>query len=328
MSVMTGRIASVLAPGSLLIGCLLALGALAGGTVHSQARTRIAVTPAAAALVDQKLAAAAPTGAEAAAFEEIPAPALRFRVDDARATRAPWVDSNGWRFQRGMKKANYAKLPAGAAALAAAEAFVFDADAILNPDAKDAEPLGKMLAFLGPLEQPRLPQLANIEVVDDRSPAMGEVLNLLTRRNLLYRAVAAPTNQLDLTVKLGTPDFPAEAAANPYEFAAKVRAKLGDDKRLVRLYGSSTAVARLEGDGKRARLYLLDYGGPRDRGMGAGDVQSLRVRVAGRYRPAKVSLYDAKPEAQLTDVENPGNSTEFWVPAFTTLAVIDLAPLK
>ena len=66
----------------------------------------------------------------------------------ARATNVPWIDSNGWRFQRGIQKANYAKLPAGSAPLAAAEAFTFDVDAILNPDPADVEELGKMLRFL------------------------------------------------------------------------------------------------------------------------------------------------------------------------------------
>jgi hypothetical protein len=58
------------------------------------------------------------------------------------------VDSNLWRFQRGLKKANYAKLPAGSAPLAAAEAFAFRADAIPNPDSAGIAELGKVLAFL------------------------------------------------------------------------------------------------------------------------------------------------------------------------------------
>ena len=63
-------------------------------------------------------------------------------------------------------------------------------------------------------------------------------------------------------------DFPAEAAANPYEFAARVRAKLGDDRRLVRLYGTSTVIARLTGDKSRARLYLLSFGSRRQQDAG------------------------------------------------------------
>ena len=184
-------------------------------------------------------------------------------------TTAPWIDSNGSRFQRGIQKANYAKLPAGSAPLAAAEAFTFNVDAILDPDPSDVEDLGKMLRFLKTHDQPPLPVMANIGVVDDRSPVLGEVLNLLTRSNLLYRVVSAPDRTLDLTLQLGTVDFPREAAANPSDFAARVRAKLGDDKRLVRLYGTSTVVAHLIGDGKQARLYLLSYGGRRPQQGGA-----------------------------------------------------------
>ena len=35
--------------------------------------------------------------------------------------------------------------------------------------------------------------MANIGVVEDKSPALDEVLNMLTRRNLLYRVVPRPT---------------------------------------------------------------------------------------------------------------------------------------
>src|SRR5207249_425247 len=213
---------------------------------------------------------AAPTGAEAAAIQEVPAPGIRFRANEAAATTSPWVDSNGWRFQRGLKKANYTKLPAGAAPLAAAEAFTFAADAIFNPDPADVQDLGKMLQFLKSAAEEaafsNLPAMANIAVVDDKSPLMDEVLNMLTRRNLLYRVVPAPDRKLDLTVQLGSKDFPKESAQDPSDFAARVRAKLGDDRRLVRLYGTSTVIAHLTGDGKHARLYLLSY----TRGGGRG----------------------------------------------------------
>jgi hypothetical protein len=286
--------------------------------------TRIAVTSVAASLVDKGLAKAAPAAADLSAFEEVPPPALRFRIDNARATRAPWVDSNAWRYFRGLSKANYAKLPAGSAPLAAAEAFMFDVDAVLNPDPKDLEPLAAMLEFLQARQQPAMPALANIEVVDDGAPAFGEILNLMTRRNLLYRVVPKAQGKLDLTVQIGSKEFPAADAANPYEFAAKVRDKLGDDKRLIRLYGTQTTIARLTSDGTRARLCLLEYGAARDRNMGGGADQTLRVRLLGKYRPVKFAAFGAKADATLTDVENPDGATEFWVPAFTTIAVIDL----
>ena len=302
---------------SLLLACLAVAG-----------YGRIYVTNTASSLVEQSLAAPAPTGSESAAFEQVPAPGIRFQANLAQATTAPWIDSNAWRFERGIKKANYDKLPAGSALMAAAEAFTFNVDAILNPDPADVPELGKLLRFLKSLDQPPMPVMANIGVVDNKSPALDEVLNMLTRRNLLYRVVPAPDGKLDLTVQLGTKDFPTESAQDPSDFAARVRAKLGDEKRLVRLYGTNTVVAHLTGDGKRARLYLLSYarGGGRGRGagQGGGGFQGIRIRVLGRYQPVQFAGYGAPGDGKLADVENPGNTTEFWLPPFNTCAVIDL----
>jgi hypothetical protein len=74
-------------------------------------------------------------------------------------------------------------VPAGSASLAAAEAFVFNVDAIINPDPKDLEDLGKMLRFLKANERPPLPEMVNIGVVGSPSPVLDEVMNLLTRRD-------------------------------------------------------------------------------------------------------------------------------------------------
>jgi hypothetical protein len=282
---------------------------------------RFYVTDAASRLVEQGLAGAAPTGADAPAFEEIPAPSVRMQANESQATTAPWIESNGWRFARGIRKANYSKLPAGSATLAAAEAFTFGVDAILNPDPADVSELAKLLGFLKTLDQPSMPAMANIGVVDDKSPQMAEVLNMLTRRNLLYRVVPASDRKLDLTVQPGTKDFPADAAKNPSDFAARVREKLSDDKRLVRLYGTNTTIVRLTGDGKRARLYLLTYGRSRSQ-------QGLRIRVLGRYTPVNFAGYGTAEGAKLADVENPGDATEFSVPAFNICAIIDLEAVK
>ena len=317
---------------SLGVVCVAALTAVALGAPPEA--TRFYVTDTASSLVQAGLAAAAPTGAEAAAFQEVPAPGVRMVANDAQSTTAPWIDSNGWRFQRGLQKAHYAKLPAGSAPLAAAEAFTFNVDAILNPDPGGRRGTRTHAAFpegpgpaaaAGPGQHRRRRRWIAV---------MGEVLNLLTRRNLLYRVVAAPDRALDLTVQLGTADFPKQSAENPSDFAARVRAKLGDDKRLVRLYGTSTVIARLTGDGKRARLYLLSYGGRRgggggDRGARGGpQAQGIRVRVLGRYQPTRVAAFGAPPDAALIDVENPGNTTEFSVPSFNTVAIIDLSAAR
>jgi hypothetical protein len=299
-----------------LIGAVLSLAA-----DSPAGRSRLYVTQAGSSLVDQGLASAAPAAADIAAYTPVPAPGVQFQANQAQATTSPWVDSNASRFLRGVRKANYTKLPAGSAPLAAAEAFAYRIDAVLNPDPADVQELGKVLAFLKSQEQPALPALANIGVVDDGSPTMAEVLNMLTRRNLLYRVVPKPDPKLDLTVQLGAPDFPKEAAANPSDFAARVREKLGDDKRIVRLYGTNTTIAHLAGDGKRARLVLLSYSRNRTQ-------QGARIRVLGRYRPTKFAAYGTAPDAQLTDVENPGGATEFSVPLFSTIAIVDLEAVK
>src|SRR5688572_2383562 len=295
-------------------------GLLARAAMQPAAPSKLYLTAAASSLVEQGLAAAAPAGPDAASYQEIPSPGVRYLPNVARATNVPWIDSNGWRFARGIRKVSYTKVPAGSASLAAAEAFVFDVDAIINPDPKDLEDLEKMLRFLKANEQAPLPDMVNIAVVDSPSPLFNEVLNLLTRRNLLYKVVPAPDRTVDLNVQLGTPDFPAEAAANPYEFAARVRAKLGDDKRLVRLYGTDRVIARLTGDKSRARLFLLSFGSRRQQNAGAqagapsarlerAGVEAIRVRVQGRYQPEKFAVFGADPEAKLGDLRHPGTTT-------------------
>jgi hypothetical protein len=144
---------------------------------------------------------------------------------------------------------------------------------------------------------------------------------MLTRRNLLYRVVPAPDRRL-LTVRLGSADFPRESAKNPSDFAARVREKVGDDNRLVRVYGTNTVIVHLTGDRDRARLFVLSYSGNR-RGQGRSQ-QNVRIRVLGRYKPASFAAFGAAPDAKLMDVENPGNTTEFSLPAFTTCAIVNL----
>ena len=137
-------------------------------------------------------------------------------TNEAQATTAPWIESNAlavpaWPPKGPLREAAR-RVPRR---FAAAEAFTFGVDAILNPEPADVPELGKMLRFLKTQPQPSMPAMANIGVVDDESPAMDEVLNMLTRRNLLYRVVPAPDRKLDLTVQLGSKDFPKEAQRTP-----------------------------------------------------------------------------------------------------------------
>jgi len=284
------------------------------------AQLRLHAGPAASGLVSQGLLAAMP--ADASGFQGVPPPGLRSVRNDAQATIAPWVDSNGWRFQRGLRRVNYEKLPAGASPLAAAEAFTFGVDAIVNPDAADLEELGRLLAFLKTNSRPVMPTIANIGVVDDGSPELGEVLNMLTRRNLLYRVVPKGDRSLGVTVEVGMPAFPRDVLTNPSDFVARVREALGDDRRSVRVYGTSTVIAHLTGDDTRARLHLLSYSRNRSQA-------SIRVRVLGSYQPTAVAAFGAPAGAALADVRQPeAGATEFSVPAFNTIAIVDLDRMR
>lgn len=301
---------------------------LFAGAGNPPPRVSFYVTAAAVRLIDQGLALAASSATDAATFQQVPSPGIRFQMNEAQATTAPWIESNAWRFRRGIRKANYAALPAGAAPMAAAEAFTFGVDAILDPDPGDLQELEEMLRFLKGHDQPAMPVMANIAIVDDRSDAMEEILNMLTRRNLLYDVVSAPNRRHDLTVQLGTQNFPRESADDPSDFAARVRAMLGDDKRLIRVYGTNTTIAHLTGDGRKARLFLLSYARRRDGRGRAQPPQEIRIRVRGRYRPTGFAAYSASDDAKLADVENLGSVTEFTVPPFRILAIVDLGPLK
>ena len=251
-----------------------------------------------------KAAGVCATAADPASLVKLPAPGVQFRPNIATASTAPWVDTNGWRLQRLAGKPVYYEAGKGKAALSAAEAFMFGADALIRVLPDDLKSMAEMLAYLKKAGVVSLPALVNIGLVDDGSAIAGEAMNLLTRRNLLFRIVKQPDPKLDLNVQPGAKD------ANPAEFAARVRQKLTDAKRLVRVYGSETVIVRLEGDGRRARVHLLNYG--RDR------LEGLRVRVRGNYR--KVEMLGA----EALDVVAGGGAIEFSVPALAVYAVADL----
>lgn len=252
-------------------------------------------------------------------FEKVPPPDIEMKRSVASATTVPWIDANGWRFERGLKKALYAELPAGCGALAAAEAFAYGVEAILAPAREDMAAVRRMLDFLARVRRPPLPPRANVGVIDDGSNEIGEVLNLMSRRNLLYRVVRKADPSLDLNVQVGSRQFPRSAVEDPNDFAARVREKIGDDKRLVRLFGSYTVIARLTGDERTARLFLLNYS--------RRPAQEVRVRVRGRYTSA--TLHEAHdPDQRVTDVLVEPGAIEFTAPSITTLAVIDLETKK
>ncbi len=248
-------------------------------------------------------------------FVKLPAPGVEYRTNVAAATSMPWVDANGWRIGRDGRREYYYDVPWRRSALAAAEAYVYSADAVVHPDPRDLSSFGQMLAFLKSVDRPTMPPLANIGIIDDGSEDTGEVLNLLSRRNLLYQIVQVPDPKYDLNVQIGTKEFPKEEALDPSAFATLVRQRVTDGKRLLRIYGSEVLLGRVNGDGERVRVHLINYGG--------GKVDGLRVRVLGSYRHGKLAAFGIQNPV-LTDYELTDGGTEFTIPEMGAYAVVDL----
>jgi len=251
----------------------------------------------------------------AAKFVKLPAPGVQYKMDEAAATSLPWVDANGWRMARDGSHAYYYSVPWRKATLAAAEAFANGVDAAVHLDPRELAAFGKMLAFLRGIEIPPLPVMANIGFIDDGSDQTGEVMNLMARRNLLFRVVSAPDPHCDLNVQIGTEEFSQDDAADPFAFATLVRKKLTDEKRLVRLYGSDVVLARMNGDATRVRVHLINYGG--------GKVDGLRVRVRGEYAQGQLAAFGIQNTA-LADFGIADGGTEFTIPSMNVYAVVDL----
>src|SRR5262245_11319405 len=144
------------------------------------------------------------TPAEWTALEEASAPGVDRQVQVASATRSPYLVANGWRFiRKGSAKYRYS-LPPAKAPLAAAEAYAYGVDATFQLETGDLGPLGKMLTFLREIPQADLPGVADLAVVDDQHGLVGEVMNLLARRNLLFTAVSAPDARYPINIRVGS----------------------------------------------------------------------------------------------------------------------------
>jgi len=250
---------------------------------------------------------------------KLQAPGLRSRADVASASVRPWVFANGWRFLRKPGDRYWGDVPAGRAALAAAEAFAYGADAVLAIDPADLGTFGQMLAFLSSVPESALPAAADIAVVDDGSPPVGEVLNLMARRNLLFEVVQKETPDVALNVRIGSKEFPRKEAQNPESFALSVRRLLTDEKRSVRLYGSEVVLARLTRDAGHARLHLLNYGGR--------PIDGLRVRLLGSWVPAEALAFGQGRQPAEEVVTN-GGATEFSLGTMGPYAIVDLTAAK
>ena len=277
---------------------------------------RVCVPPAqVAAWKEAGLTAVPMSEGELETRDTVPVPGIRARADRASPTRSPWVNTNGWRFLRQPAGEYTYEVPAGKAALAAAEAYVYGVDAVLRIDPADVESLGRMLSSLAARPAVALPDVADIAVVDDGSAAMGEVLNLLVRRNLLFKAVREPDPKLPVTVVLGSPEFPAVEAADPSAFALKVRRRLTDERRTLRVFGSEVVIGRLTSDGTRTRLHLLNYGGR--------DLDGLRVRLRGTW-PEGAAFVAGQGRVELQERGTVDGGTEFTVPRLGIYGAVDL----
>jgi hypothetical protein len=257
--------------------------------------------------------------AERSERTQLKAPGLVGRADAASATRRPWIDANGWRYRRAPKARFFETVPKDGAVLAAAEAFAYDADLVLAVHAADLAAFGEALAFLRRVPALEAPDVADLGVVDDGSPLAGELLNLLSRRNLLYRALPRAEGELPLVVQLGTTEYPESEAANPDALALKIRTRLGDERRSLRVYGSEIVIARLTGSAERRRLQLLNYGGR--------SIQGLRVRLRGRWSPG-AALVLPRGSAAVEAPRLEDDATEFSLPALGTYAVVDLTAAR
>jgi hypothetical protein len=247
--------------------------------------------------------------------EALPAPGVTARAGVASPTRSPWIVANGWRMTRQPAAKYRYDLPAGKAALAAAEAFAYGADALLKIDPADEAGLEAMLKSLEALPAADLPAIADIGVVDDGSPITGEVMNLLARRNLLYQVVKSPSTRLRLNIVMGSREFPLADAADPSAFALKIRRQLTDEQRTLRVYGSEVVIGRLTGDAGRIRLHLINYGGR--------EIEGLRLRLRGAYGTGDAYV-EGTGRVPLQDHVVADGATEFSLPRMKTYAVIDL----
>ena len=246
-------------------------------------------------------------------------PGIQRKVNVASPTRSPWVDANGWRLLRQPTGQYLYDLTAGRAGLAAMEAFVYGADSVVKIDPADLNEFGKALTFLRTLPDDELPSVADLNVIDDGSVTTGEVINLLTRRNLLFRISNAPSNLFPINIKIGSREYTEDEAANPSAFAQKIRRQLGDEKRSLRIYGSEVVIARLVGNSDKTRLHLLNYSGR--------ELEGLRIRIRGKLAGKEAMVAGFGKEA-LQDFMTTDGVTEFTIPKIGSYAMVELMATK
>jgi hypothetical protein len=292
-------------------------GASTAPTLRDAAVSHIVVPAAQAASWKDVSGITVETGDPQSAVKLMP-PTVNYRMNQASASREPWLVHNGWKLLRQPQGRFFYDVPGEGSALAAAEAFAYGANAMIKTDAAGLKPLARMLEFLRGVKQEDLASVADFGFIDDGSSASGEVMNLMIRDNLLFRLVRAPDPSLKLTVRLGDKPYPLEDAKNPKVIAQAVRTNLTDEKRTLRIYGTAVVVARVSGSNGRLRVQLLNYAGA------ARKVNGLRVRVLGAYSKHQAST-DDNPTTELADYVADSDATEFTLTELKTYAVIDLS---
>src|SRR6478672_9231334 len=75
-------------------------------------------------------------------------PRVENRINEASATRSPWIDAGGWRIMRAPGKSFLYQVTGDAALLAAAEAFTYGTDALISADASGSKAVERILDFL------------------------------------------------------------------------------------------------------------------------------------------------------------------------------------
>jgi hypothetical protein len=316
---------------SLLLSVTLATATAAAvadqAAVADKAATQFYIAPEQVDALKAVGVTASPLAADSLAGREpLLVPGVAPRAGVASATRSPWINANGWRYRKAAAAGTAVKfaydVPPNRAALAAAEAYAYGGDAAVkidvtqksNPDALPA--LGAMMTFLSKLPASTLPDVADIGVIDDGSPLTAEVINLLSRRNLMFRVVKAPASDLKVNIKLGSKEYPEADAANPSAFALKVRRQLTDDERSLRLYGSEVVIARFTADAAKARVHILNYGGRPTAG--------LRIRLRGMWKESANHISGADSPVKLEGFTAADGWTELTLPTLNTYAAIDL----
>lgn len=245
-------------------------------------------------------------GGDVAGYKRVPPPGVRYRMNMAMATSAPWIDSNLWRYRRNPSYKYLSAVKGKSVMLAMAEAGAMRANLALEIAPEQKAGYDRITAWLAKVPAGPVAPWANFNVSDDGSAMAGEVQLLMARRNLLYKI--APPKQAQFKL--------SSAIKNPYEFVLDTRDQFGDDKRVLRLFGSELTMAELTREGSRIRLHLINYG--------SRPVEALRLRIAGRFTACHVKALvfdDDAPELREFTFEN--GFTEFTLGKLPVYAVLD-----